>query len=341
MVNEAVLSVRSIFMLCLAVLMSSLSVVSAAPANDNYLGCFSVSQTSGDLDGLQEEGLASPFASLEMSVSTCLEYCPGLNFEYAGLQDGVQCFCGNVQPSEQMISVSNCQVECPADALQNCGGENAMDVYFIGVGTSVPPVSGDADSILTPFSWISASESYYETPSASEAGYFSGLSVVGGMVGTASMTAAFVFAFLIYRRVQRKRNPQPQHLAFSIQSMLDRREATPPSDLSRSGTAISSNWVHAVATLVNHASRPVSPYVEELSATHSRQFIKRQVELRRASTMTTRTTGMMQDIFLAEPRPWTAPWVDPKEGWRESSESLQDAKDYSQRLVVRNPDSNW
>ena len=64
----------------------------------------------------------------------CLDLCTESGYLYAGVQYGVECFCGNERPSERFHIVgSKCDKFCPGDSDSKCGGYLTMNVYQTGV----------------------------------------------------------------------------------------------------------------------------------------------------------------------------------------------------------------
>lgn len=67
--------------------------------------------------------------------SSCVERCFYNDYDYAGLQLGNQCFCGNhgehnyTQYGE--LPQSSCNINCPGNENQVCGGSMAMTVLSI------------------------------------------------------------------------------------------------------------------------------------------------------------------------------------------------------------------
>jgi len=68
--------------------------------------------------------------SPEKFIKHCLENC----YLFSTLQYGVECFCGNTLPADKKkrISSESCNMECPGDSGQSCGGYLTMDIYGTG-----------------------------------------------------------------------------------------------------------------------------------------------------------------------------------------------------------------
>ena len=62
--------------------------------------------------------------------SLCIAACKGFN--YAGMENGIECFCGNIQPSATLKRPGECPTKCPRDANEKCGGPNwRMNVWSV------------------------------------------------------------------------------------------------------------------------------------------------------------------------------------------------------------------
>ncbi|MBY6162257.1 WSC domain-containing protein [Mameliella alba] len=79
-----------------------------------YLGCF---KDTGNRD------LTGAFmASAEMTPALCFQFCRDKGFAIAGLQYGQQCFCGNQIGQYGRAEMSKCEMPCPGNPKQMCGG---------------------------------------------------------------------------------------------------------------------------------------------------------------------------------------------------------------------------
>ncbi|BES92733.1 bacteria Hypothetical protein protein [Nesidiocoris tenuis] len=100
------------------------------------LGCF---EDNGNLRVLS--GLQITFKETN-TPRLCLNVCLQLGFKFAGVQYGVECFCGNRPPmAESERSESECSLPCPGDRLKMCGGGWRLLVFNTGKNTSIKPAS--------------------------------------------------------------------------------------------------------------------------------------------------------------------------------------------------------
>ncbi|KAI0294118.1 galactose oxidase [Multifurca ochricompacta] len=65
-----------------------------------------------------------------LTVESCVASCAGQNFTLAGLEFGVQCFCGNNLVEGAVTAPnSDCNMGCGGNKTEACGGPNRLSVY--------------------------------------------------------------------------------------------------------------------------------------------------------------------------------------------------------------------
>ncbi|KAE8451985.1 hypothetical protein EG329_002150 [Mollisiaceae sp. DMI_Dod_QoI] len=88
-----------------------------------YAGCF--------------ENLGSPFPDTllykgpntqNMTVETCVAFCKGNDYRYAGLEYYSECFCGASVNGPQ-VDESQCNVPCTGNSSETCGANNRLNIY--------------------------------------------------------------------------------------------------------------------------------------------------------------------------------------------------------------------
>jgi len=92
----------------------------SAPSS-SYLGCYN-DQSSRDLS--YEATLTS-----SLTVEGCISACAG--YDYAGVQDGNQCFCGDTYGKYGSAGPNACSMACQGDNTQICGGAWLNSVYKV------------------------------------------------------------------------------------------------------------------------------------------------------------------------------------------------------------------
>ncbi|XP_011505061.1 PREDICTED: xylosyltransferase oxt [Ceratosolen solmsi marchali] len=68
------------------------------------------------------------------SPAHCAYMCLQSGFPYAGVEYSLECFCGKEEPSKaNQLPDSSCNMQCPGDSKQSCGGYLAMNVFSTGI----------------------------------------------------------------------------------------------------------------------------------------------------------------------------------------------------------------
>ncbi|KFM65020.1 hypothetical protein X975_15379, partial [Stegodyphus mimosarum] len=111
---------------------------------NSYIGCFR--------DHSKKRLLSSYSKKMpNNSPSRCVDLCLQSGYLYAGVQYGNECFCGKEKPHEQFRLKDNfCDMECPQNSIEICGGYFAMNVYHTGLPKMVKLEPKPAVSVLGP-----------------------------------------------------------------------------------------------------------------------------------------------------------------------------------------------
>ncbi|KAI1778897.1 hypothetical protein F4818DRAFT_455145 [Hypoxylon cercidicola] len=140
-----------------------------APGDSTYslLGCYGLD--SGRHPFEHKEGYASPTIPPDkFTIGACLEECAVLkessdHYEYAGLMNGGECFCGSqLDPEARKLSPEECQTPCSGDTRLSCGGSDAIAVYSrVAADNGNQNIAGDAaqSHIHTGAAFLSSSAS--------------------------------------------------------------------------------------------------------------------------------------------------------------------------------------
>lgn len=100
-----------------------------------FMGCFVDNATNRDLPFM-------PYtSSTGMSVGFCLNYCQQYGYQYAGLQMGTDCWCGNNYGTQGNASFTDCKYPC-SDLTKNrqfCGGYLRNLVFKTSIVTPCYP----------------------------------------------------------------------------------------------------------------------------------------------------------------------------------------------------------
>ncbi|KAG8843335.1 hypothetical protein FRB96_004093 [Tulasnella sp. 330] len=102
------------------------------------LGCYQ-DQSARTLGG------PSTTSSTAMTPAFCENFCntaTGGPYQFAGVENSVECYCGNTLTVNTPLAASNCQTKCSGDATQFCGGNNwQVALYKTGTGTGTTTTS--------------------------------------------------------------------------------------------------------------------------------------------------------------------------------------------------------
>ena len=95
-----------------------------------YSGCFK--------DYLKKRVLKSAFVKLaKNSVSRCINYCVEKSYNYAGMENGNECYCAKKIPKNlKVLPEAKCSSICPGNTSQKCGGKLALNIYFAKINKS-------------------------------------------------------------------------------------------------------------------------------------------------------------------------------------------------------------
>lgn len=93
----------------------------------SYIGCFR--------DSSKKRLLVNYYKKLSNnSPSFCVDLCLQSGYLYAGVEYGNECFCGKTLSAEEYkLNDNACNMECPLDSLQKCGGYYSINIYNTGL----------------------------------------------------------------------------------------------------------------------------------------------------------------------------------------------------------------
>ncbi|KAF9419020.1 hypothetical protein HW555_004347 [Spodoptera exigua] len=85
------------------------------------------------------------------SPSSCLDICIQAGFMYAGVQYASECFCGeNLPQASAAVAEHLCDMKCPGNVTQHCGGYFTMNIYETGLSKFTPRVPTTASTMNEP-----------------------------------------------------------------------------------------------------------------------------------------------------------------------------------------------
>ncbi|GKT44524.1 WSC domain-containing protein [Colletotrichum spaethianum] len=95
---------------------------SVIPDNWVALGCYTDSPSS--------RSLSYKIPSFDkFSAAQCVSQCAGLGYQFAGLEYGSECFCGNTIDNGNSPASSGCDMSCAGNRFDTCGGAGRINIY--------------------------------------------------------------------------------------------------------------------------------------------------------------------------------------------------------------------
>ena len=91
-------------------------------------------------DNLQQRILEYKYEETynNMSRGLCQGKCEALQYKYYGVENGTDCFCGNlINGYPPQVSQSLCDIPCSGDDRDNCGGDLKMNLFTIAEVNSI------------------------------------------------------------------------------------------------------------------------------------------------------------------------------------------------------------
>lgn len=98
----------------------------------SYVGCGNDSASARTFTGLF-------LSNTTQSVESCIASCSAHGFNYAGMEYGVECYCGNTLPSSRAPVaniIGSCSMPCAGNNGEICGGYAALSIYTKCGGSS-------------------------------------------------------------------------------------------------------------------------------------------------------------------------------------------------------------
>lgn len=102
------------------------------------MGLCSLFTRRDNVDGRALTG-ASYTDTTDMTVESCISYCSGKDFIYAGLEYYQECYCGdNIINGGADTTASDCSFPCTGNSEEVCGAGNRLSMYWSG---ATPPAA--------------------------------------------------------------------------------------------------------------------------------------------------------------------------------------------------------
>jgi len=93
--------------------------------------------------------------SQTLTVESCIQACAAQNFTVAGLEFSTQCFCGPNLVAGAVISPdSQCNMACPGNTTEACGGPARTSVYSQGELVAFPVPTAQTENLPGNFKYV-------------------------------------------------------------------------------------------------------------------------------------------------------------------------------------------
>ncbi|KAJ3556376.1 hypothetical protein NM688_g2060 [Phlebia brevispora] len=108
----------------------------AAPLNWTFIGCFTEGQNGRTLSS------ASYVNDTSMTDESCISFCAGQSYFFAGTEFGQECYCGDFFANGGTnTSLSDCNEPCVGNSSEICGAGSRLSVYWNGLPPPPPPAT--------------------------------------------------------------------------------------------------------------------------------------------------------------------------------------------------------
>jgi hypothetical protein len=181
-----------------------------------------------------------------MTIESCGKLCDHLGFNYSGVEDGDQCFCGATLPNS--TTSTNCTTPCNGNSSEICGGYWALQLYS---------VTHD----------ISSGQSSSNT-------HGHAAKIVGGVIGGVVAVAVMIAFFLFYRRSRNPTDDQTEKIDITSPAVanvqppplpvpIDIEHASPQGWESTPSPAVHDNSIRPLSTSPPHLTAETNDTAEQ------------------------------------------------------------------------------
>lgn len=106
------------------------ATAAGVPSGWSALGCLTDSGSARTFDGYR-------FSSDSMNYTLCTSTCASRGFNFAGIQYGRECYCGNTQGGST-AATSDCSMSCAGDMYSKCGGSWRLTAFKSNTNNTAP-----------------------------------------------------------------------------------------------------------------------------------------------------------------------------------------------------------
>ncbi|KAK5996067.1 WSC domain-containing protein [Cladobotryum mycophilum] len=106
-----------------------------SPTAWKELGCYADRLNRSILDKL----VSGKDGDAALTIPKCQDTCYRLDFQYAGVKAGNECWCSGYVAGEWTPHTTDCNMTCTGDIKKNCGGKDCLNVFKALKPEVVPP----------------------------------------------------------------------------------------------------------------------------------------------------------------------------------------------------------
>lgn len=103
-----------------------IDATSTIPTGYTEIGCIAEGTSGRALT-------AASFSNNNMTRGACVSYCQAFGFPFAGVEFGLDCYCGtsmqNGASNTTLLADSSCGMPCANNTYENCGGSNTLTLF--------------------------------------------------------------------------------------------------------------------------------------------------------------------------------------------------------------------
>ncbi|RSL46758.1 hypothetical protein CEP54_013692 [Fusarium duplospermum] len=127
------------------ILTPSTTTLGAPPAAWTHLGCYIDTDATSPV---LEKRVSKEGGDATLTIQKCEDTCYRAQFEFAGVKEGNECWCGSFVEGERTRNETDCNTPCSGDKTKMCGGKDLVNVSapdWEGTSETNEETSTDAD----------------------------------------------------------------------------------------------------------------------------------------------------------------------------------------------------
>jgi hypothetical protein len=103
---------------------SAAATLAPSPSMWEAMGCYA---ENAEMPILEQNMF--PYGDASLSVGKCKNTCYRRDYQFAGVQQGNQCWCGSYVGGEWTRNQTDCNIPCTGDQKSMCGGKGLLNIF--------------------------------------------------------------------------------------------------------------------------------------------------------------------------------------------------------------------